>query len=226
MLDILTYFRFLKDKKKAHYLLAILLIVFLFFTTIVLALPTTMVDIEFSEEIQEHNSPFLDTFMKAISWFGVTPVALSCVLGSALLFFLFRYRQEALFIVSTLAVTLITFGIKILINRPRPTADLVNIVEHAKHQSFPSGHTSFYVTFFGFMTYLMLRHHQIPRAIRTAIITLSIFLVLSVPFSRIYLGAHWFTDVASGFIVGVLVLYVVIRIYLNYKQRPGPEPEE
>lgn len=225
-MDILTYFRFLKDKKKAHYLLAILLTVFILFTLIVLLLPTTFIDIEFSEEIQEYSNPILDTIMRAISWFGVSAVALSVTLGSALLFFIFRYRKEALFIVSTLVVTLITFGIKVLINRPRPSADLVNIVEHAQHQSFPSGHTSYYVTYFGFMMFLMLRHPQIPRRIRVPVIILSLFLVLSVPFSRIYLGAHWFTDVTAGFILGVLVLYAIIRIYLNYKKRPGPEPEE
>ncbi|AVR45520.1 hypothetical protein C7S20_09720 [Christiangramia fulva] len=206
-------------------MLAILIGIFLIFTLIVIIVPTSILDVEFSEEIQEHNSPLLDTFMKAISWFGVTPVALCFVFGSALIFFLFRYRKEALFIISTLTVTLVTFGIKLLINRPRPTADLVNIVEHAQHQSFPSGHTSFYVTFFGFITFLMLRHPQIPREIRAAIISLCVFLILSVPFSRIYLGAHWFTDVGAGFVLGVLVLYAIIRIYLYYKRRSGPEPE-
>lgn len=206
-------------------MLAILITAFLIFTLVVLLIPTSMMDVEFSEEIQEHNSPFLDAIMKGISWFGVTPVALSIIFGSALLFFIFRYRKEAIFIVSTLTVTLVTFGIKVLINRPRPTADLVNIVEHAQHQSFPSGHTSFYVTYFGFMTFLMLRHPQIPRLIRIIAISLCFFLVLTVPFSRIYLGAHWFTDVAAGFIVGVVVLYTIIRIYLHYKRRSGPEPE-
>ena len=224
-MDILTYFSFLKDKKKAHYLLAILISIFLFFTFIVLLLPTTFVDIEFSEEIQEHSSPILDFFMKAVSWFGLTPVALSCVLGSALLFFIFKYKKEALFIVSTLIVTLFTFGIKILINRPRPSADLVNIVENAQYQSFPSGHTSFYVTYFGFMMFLMLRHHEIPRKIRLPVIFLSLFLILSVAFSRIYLGAHWFTDVMAGFVLGILILYFIIRIYLKFKRRSGPEPE-
>lgn len=224
-MDILTYFRFLRDKKKANYFLGILVISFLLFTLVVAALPTTVVDLEFSEEIQEHSSPLLDTFMKAISWFGVTPVALSFTLGSAVLFFLFRYRTEALFIISTLFVTAVTFGIKVLINRPRPTEDLVNIVEDAQHQSFPSGHTSYYITFFGFLVFLMLRQHKIPRKIRIPVIVLSLFLILSIPFSRIYLGAHWFTDVAAGFILGLLVLYLIIRLYLKSKKRPGKDPE-
>ncbi len=218
-MNILDFFRFLGDKKKANYLIFILIALFLIFTAIVAFLPTTVIDIEFSEEVQEDSSPLLNFIMKAISWFGVSAVALSLVLGTALIYFLYKYRTEAFFILTTLGVTLITFGIKVLINRPRPTADLVNIVVHAQHQSFPSGHTSFYVVFFGFLSFLMLRNHYLYKPLRIFVIILSFLLIFTVPFSRIYLGAHWFTDVGAGFVLGLLYLYFLIRIYLNRKHQ-------
>ena len=218
-MDILDFFRFLGDKKKAHYLIFTLIVLFLIFTAVVAFLPTTVIDIEFSEEVQEDSSPLLNFIMKAISWFGVSAVALTLVLGTALIFFLYKYRTEALFVLSTLGVTLLTFGIKVLINRPRPTADLVNIVEHAQHQSFPSGHTTFYLVFFGFLSFLMLRNHYLNKPLRIFVISLSFLLIFTVPFSRIYLGAHWFTDVGAGFVLGLLYLYFLIRIYLNRKHQ-------
>ena len=214
-MNILKHFDFLEDKEKAHHLLITLLVLFLIITALVYFLPTSLLDIEFSEEVQEQNTSALDFVMKAISWFGKTPVALSSIFGTALLFYLFKYRREAYFTASTLAVSLINAGIKILVDRPRPSADLVDTVIEAQHQSFPSGHTSHYVTFFGFLIFLMLRLKGIRKTFRVFIMIISTFLILTVPLSRVYLGAHWFTDVAGGFVLGLLVLYAIIRFYLK-----------
>ena len=218
-MQILKHFRFLKDKEKAHHLLITLFVLFIAFTALVYFLPTTIIDIEFSEEVQEQSGPVLDFLMKAISWFGKTPVALTTVFATALAFYLFRFRNEALFVVSTLAASLITFGIKFVIDRPRPTKDLVNIVQVAKHQSFPSGHTAHYVVFFGFLIYLMLRLTNINKVLRVSVIVFSLFLIVTVPLSRVYLGAHWFTDVAGGFVLGLMVLYAIIRFYLKTENK-------
>ena len=225
-MEILKHFRFLKDEEKAHHLLITLFVLFIAFTAVVYFLPTSIIDIEFTEEVQEQSGPVLDTLMKAISWFGNTPVALTTVFATALLFYLFRFRNEALFVVSTLAASLITFGIKFVIDRPRPTKDLVDIVQVAKHQSFPSGHTAHYVVFFGFLIYIMLRFPDINKVLRVTVIIFSLFLIVTVPLSRVYLGAHWFTDVAGGFVLGLMVLYAVIRFYLKTEhKRSGSEDQ-
>ncbi|REG77596.1 phosphatase PAP2 family protein [Algoriphagus antarcticus] len=153
--------------------------------------------------------------MKGISWFGSTWVAVGIVLGAAIIFLLFKYKRESLFISLSSTIWILTYVIKIIINRPRPSADFVNKLVDAQHQSFPSGHTSFYVVFFGLLVFLMLHLKGIIKPLRYSIIVFSLILIFSVPFSRIYLGAHWFTDVAAGFILGLLVLYILIRIYLK-----------
>ncbi len=213
-MDILQYFKNF-SKRKMHYFIFALIGLFLILTAIVYFLPTTVIDYEFSEEVQEHRNPFLHFLMLAISWFGSNWVAVGLVGGTAILFVIFRYFREALFVLFTIAIWIITWGIKVLINRPRPSADIVEVMVKANHQSFPSGHTSFYVVFFGFLIFLMLVRHEIPKLIRYAVITFSLFLILSVPFSRIYLGAHWFTDVSAGLILGLIVLYILIRLYIS-----------
>lgn len=218
-MDILNYLRTWKDTKKGNYLILALVIIFLSLTAVVYFLPTSVVDIEFSEEVQEHMNPLLDFLMKAVSWFGRTWISVTMVTLAALSFFLANYKKEALFVLLTLLVSPINTGIKLLISRPRPTADLVTIVQEAQHQSFPSGHVSFYVAFFGFLVFLMLRHHHIPNSIRYAVIIFSLLLILSVPVSRVYLGVHWFTDVTGGFVLGLLFLYGLIMLYLKKTKR-------
>ena len=221
-MDILNYLRTWKDKKKMNYLVLVLVLIFISLTSVVFFLPTSFIDIEFSENVQGYMNPFLDFIMKAISWFGRTWISLIMVALVALTFLLALHKKEALFVLLTLMVSPVNAALKILISRPRPTEDFVTIVQAAQHQSFPSGHVSFYVVFFGFLVFLMLRHHHIPKPIRYTIIAFSLLLIFSVPFSRVYLGVHWLTDVTGGFILGLIFLYGLIMLYLkNSKSKSG-----
>lgn len=220
-MNILRYLDFQPSRQKAIYVIVGLLVLFLLLTAFVYLLPTTFIDLEFSEEVQEYNHPLLDTLMKGVSWFGERAVAISSVLGTAFIFLLLGHRREALFLALTLLSSVFNFGLKLLINRPRPTDDLVRIVEKAKHQSFPSGHTVFYVTFFGFLIFMLYRHRQFPRLVRWGVGSLSLVLILTVPFSRVYLGAHWFSDVLAGFIFGLISLIGLIFFY--FETAPGEE---
>ncbi len=215
-MNILKYLDFQPSRKKALHVVLGLTGLFLLLTAFVYLLPTTVIDLEFSEEVQEYNSPLLDAVMKGVSWFGTQVVAVSLTLGTALIFLLLRFRREALFLSLTLLSSVFNFGIKVLVNRPRPTDDLVRIVGQAQHQSFPSGHTVFYVTFFGFLIFLMYRHRQFPRVVRWGVGVVSLLLVLAIPFSRVYLGAHWFSDVFAGFVLGLISLIGLILLYFKF----------
>ena len=202
-------------KRLLFYVLGILALGFIILTGLISVFPESVIDREFSEEIQEYHHPSLNLLMKAISAVGVFPYSFIMIVITALIFLAFKFRKEALYICFTGISGVVTYSLKILINRPRPTKDLVRIIEEAKRQSFPSGHVLFYVLFFGFLALLMYNLKSIPKQIRLFIGGLSLFMIFTVPFSRVYLGAHWFTDVLGGFMLGMLCLLILSLFYLR-----------
>lgn len=208
-----------KRPKYLRYLLLLSAAGFFTLTAIVVIYQPTQIDKWFSLEIQEHSSPFFDQFMVAISTIGYMHITIPVVLGTALIFLLSGYRRQALFTTLTLCSGLISSVVKYFINRPRPTRDLVRIIEVTRQQSFPSGHVMFYTVFFGMLIYLMYQLKQLPQAIRQFVTALSASMMILISISRIYLGAHWFTDVLAGYLLGFLFLNLLIWLYGQNKQR-------
>jgi membrane-associated phospholipid phosphatase len=204
-----------RRKKSILYMLSAIIVGFIALTILVSLFPNSLIDQEVSEEVQEHHNIILDNVMKGISWFGYMPVSLIMVIITASAFYLFHYKREALFILLTLIAGLVSSVIKIAINRPRPEAGLVNIIVKTSHQSFPSGHVLFYVMFFGMIIVIMYSLKTSFQKLRLIIIWICTLLILTVPLSRVYLGAHWFTDVLGGFLAGIICLFILGSFYLK-----------
>lgn len=202
------------------YLLISGLLGFILLTAFIVYIPLSSLDKNFSIAVQSYQSPFLDPIMKFISFIGVMPYSVIMVLLVALLFFVFKLKREALFTLSTLLAGVASTIVKILIDRPRPAAPLVHVLEKTVQQSFPSGHVNFYVVFFGFLIVIMCHVKTIPFILRTVVITLCALLILLIPISRVYQGAHWFTDVIGGSLLGLLLLSANSYFYLGLVRRP------
>jgi membrane-associated phospholipid phosphatase len=107
---------------------------------------------------------------------------------------------------------------KLMVNQPRPTADLVKIFVVETGTSFPSGHSFFAVAVFGFTAYLIAtRQSKTFQKALTA--SVCVLLILTVGVSRIYLGAHWTSDVIGGYVVGATFLVLEVWIYERLKPR-------
>lgn len=212
----------MKERRKRilYYVLGTIFLGFLVLTTLVLLFPNSWLDREFSEEVQEHQYVWLDTLMRVISMPGNLPYSIIMVLAVSAVFLRYQRKRESLFIIFTFVSGIISHVLKIIIDRPRPTDGVVRIIEIAKYQSFPSGHVLFYVVFFGFVIVLMRHLKFIRRQARITIASISLFFIFTIPFSRIYLGAHWFTDVLGGFLLGILVLSALSYFYLR-KSNPS-----
>jgi membrane-associated phospholipid phosphatase len=107
---------------------------------------------------------------------------------------------------------------KVIVARPRPDQSLVQVIAQYNHDSFPSGHTFFFVEFFGFLFFILYVTPLRPRVRRTFLISLGI-LIAFIGVSRVYMGAHWPSDVIGGYLAGTLWLVLMIKVYERLKTR-------
>jgi membrane-associated phospholipid phosphatase len=101
---------------------------------------------------------------------------------------------------------ILNMGLKEYIHRARPP---YYEAAHASGYSFPSGHSMAAFIAYGMLAYIVIQ--VIPhRRARWGVVGGLAALVLLIGFSRIFLGAHWLTDVAGGFAAGACWLGLCI----------------
>lgn len=207
----------LKEKRLA----VILLICFtgvLVLACFIQLFPNSPFDIAVSKEIQRSRGIDFFWAMKAISWFGQPLGTCISVLSCSLIFFVTKHRTEALFILATFLADGGNLLLKTFVQRPRPTLDLVEKLQDATYYSFPSGHVVHYVVFFGLILVFMYFVKGIPHFLKKIINVVCVFFILTVSISRIYLGAHWATDVLAAYLVGFIFLSIILCFYFPYKE--------
>jgi len=149
-------------------------------------------------------------------WEVITVFALSAIL----ILWLLRYRRYILpLLAAILGSAAFTQLGKFVFHRPRPQAALY--VEHSF--SFPSGHATVAVAFYGFLTYIAMREARRWEA-KVNIFFAGMAVVLLIGFSRLYLGVHFLSDVWGGYLVGALWLIAGISMceWLRSKQAARP----
>lgn len=183
--------------------------------------PVLAIDVFITREFQENQNPWFQALMVFVSWLGNYPLLFSILVAlTGAAFWLVRLRLEALYIIILSgASTLLNIGIKVLINRPRPTASLVEVLQVVGGKSFPSGHVMSYMAYWGLLFALGFILFKRNRWWHYALLIVPAFFVVLVGPSRIYLGDHWASDVLGAYMLGGLLLGISLWIYLNLKQR-------
>jgi membrane-associated phospholipid phosphatase len=127
---------------------------------------------------------------------------------------------EAGLVLMTWLSSPIDSGLKLVVNRPRPTPDLVRVFQDEPGNSFPSGHAFLAIVFWGFLAYLASARLQ-RRSLRMLVLSVSVVIIVCIGASRVYLGAHWPSDVMGGYVVGALFLMGLIWLDRRWKSRAG-----
>ncbi len=183
-------------------------------------------DVSITHTVQSWHGAWFAWLMGALTWLGFAPQ--TYVISVCVIVFLFlrglRWETVAT-AVSLVGSESLDLGVKVLIDRPRPSADLVNVVNQLKDYSFPSGHVMFFTTFFGFLLFLTFALIK-PSWWRTLLLVVLGGMVALIGLSRIYEGQHWASDVIAAYLLGSLWLSLTIAIYRWGKPRFFVKPKE
>jgi len=176
-------------------------------------------DVTITQALQTFHPGWFDALMTALSWIGFPPQA--WIISALVILFLFvsGLKWETVVVTGSLiGSSALVVILKVLVERPRPAANLVTVLTELKSYSFPSGHVVFFTTFTGFLLFLVYTLLKKSWGRTLLLVALSLLVVLIGP-SRIYEGQHWASDVLAAYLIGSVWLSLSILIYRWGKPR-------
>ncbi|MEP7136291.1 MAG: phosphatase PAP2 family protein [Chloroflexota bacterium] len=199
--------------------LALIAVAFGVLTFLVKTMPAFAIDLQITKAIQLINFPGFAALMTMVSWAGFGPQVVILTALIILLIYALGLQWEAIMaLIAAIFSTGVNLLVKDLVQRSRPTANLVNVIDTLKSYSFPSGHVMYYLGFLGFLGFLVYSLLK-PSTKRSLLLLLIGLPVLLIGISRIYLGEHWASDVLGSYLLGTLTLVATIQLYRWGKTR-------
>lgn len=161
----------------------------------------------------------LNQQMLFITYLAKGEIIVVGLLISSLILFLFkRWRLLYTLLISVGVGEIFVWIIKNILERPRPP--LVDALVAESSYSFPSGHTFVAIAFYGLLAYFVIQSEK-NKFFKVTSSILGLFLIILVGSSRIYLGAHWPSDVFAGLAVGAAWL-TILATSLKIKKKFNP----
>jgi undecaprenyl-diphosphatase len=92
-------------------------------------------------------------------------------------------------------------AMNLLIHRPRPGPQLIHVVTQVQGSGYPSGHAAFFTSFSILLLHCLL-YRRVPNWAFALGWVFVVLLIAVACIARIYVGAHWPSDVAGGLFLG------------------------
>lgn len=165
------------------------------------------------EGMQRLRTPGFDTVMIAITELGDTSVVVT-VTAIVAFWLIWRgaWRTLIYWLTAIAGASAINTAIKAALERPRPVE---LYLQGASNWSFPSGHSTVNAVLYGCLAMIIVR--ECRPALRVPVAAGAAALIILIGFSRLYLGAHWASDVFGGFVFGAMWLALLSLFYM-YRQ--------
>lgn len=130
---------------------------------------------------------------------GPILLTLSVIIASTYLVLRRQLRGVAVLLTATIGGVVLAYGLKGVISRPRPP--FLDYSDHPLASSFPSGHTTMSAVVYLTIAAVLVRLVR-EASVRRLVIGTALVLTGLVGFSRVYLAAHYPTDVIAGWLLG------------------------
>jgi undecaprenyl-diphosphatase len=148
---------------------------------------------------EQHADGFASWLLDRVTSLGGTGVL---VVATVVVFVIETIRRPSrwlpLFLIAVaIGQTILSTGVKELVDRVRPTA---NPIAHTLGPSFPSGHTTGAAACFAAFALVLGRGRS--RNAQAVLAGTAVFVAVAVAASRVLLGVHWLSDVVGGLALG------------------------
>jgi undecaprenyl-diphosphatase len=152
-----------------------------------------------------------NVFFLAVTFFGSEEFIIACSILLGAVFFIYRKIPDyILFIGTIIASSGFVYLLKALAERARP--DIIAPVYAETSFSFPSGHATLSVVFYGLLAYLLAKNAKIKQT-RANLLAGWIFIFVMIGYSRLHLGVHFPSDVLAGYAAGFFWLSISIILF-------------
>ena len=177
--------------------------------------PLAVIDVRISGWLHTRTAPPLTTTMLFVTQLGSTLF----VSGVALLMSVFLLRRRHWYALLTLLLAvgggmLLNVVLKIAFHRHRPTFSDVSLTSY----SFPSGHTMSATVLYGVLAAFAV-HQLRDWRWRVLSVLLASLMIILIGFSRIYLGAHYLSDVLAASVEGLAWLALTLTAVETIRRR-------
>ncbi|CAG2140277.1 hypothetical protein LMG31506_02275 [Cupriavidus yeoncheonensis] len=161
-------------------------------------------------QLRASRQGWLDVAMIAITELGGARI--SVAVGVAVFAWLAWRRAwaaAAYWAIALLGARACVVALKFGLQRHRPAS----IYSGLESYSFPSGHATSSMVTYGFLAFLICLRQ--PWRVRVPVLALTSVAVAAIGLSRLYLGMHWLSDVAAGFVLGLAWIALLGTAYIT-----------
>ena len=168
-------------------------------------------DLWLAERLQDVD---FESFARILDWsedLTDVPIWIVVWLGATAAVFASGHTPQALILLASAVGRAFNPIVKEIVGRPRPADDLVSVIDVQSSPSFPSGHADSVVLLYGMLLYLVtvLVRRPVPR-LAGQIACLAVIVLVGM--ERVYVGAHWPSDVLGGYYLAGLTVAVLIAV--------------
>ncbi len=154
-------------------------------------------------------TPLLTNFMVALTNFnGAMGIFIFSILMILFLIYKRWYNDLLFYIFSVFGANIAFIVIKMIVQRARPSSDILTITTH----SFPSGHATM-ATAMSLAVYFILAKRVHSIGLQLLLLVSCIVWPVIIAFSRVYLDVHWLSDVIAGIGLGLFWVTLIVLIH-------------